>query len=66
MKTFGYQQSNLNHTLILKHNKEIIIALIVYVNDMIVAENDPEEKVALQSHLAQEFEMKILGQLKYF
>ena len=33
---------------------------------MIVTGNDPEEKVALQHHLASEFEMKDLGALKYF
>jgi len=40
--------------------------LIVYVDDMIVTENNPEEQKALQNRLAQEFEMKSLGHLKYF
>ena len=66
MKAFGYQQSNSDHTLFLKYNREKIIVLIVYVDDIIVTGNDPEEKVALQDHLAQEFEMKDLGSLKYF
>lgn len=66
MKAFGYQQSNSDHTLFLKYNREKIIVLIVYVDDMIVTGNDPEEKAALQDHLAQEFEMKDLGSLKYF
>ncbi|KAH9680958.1 retrovirus-related pol polyprotein from transposon RE1 [Citrus sinensis] len=63
MKVFGYQQSNSDHTLFLKYNREKIIVLIVYVDDMIVIGNDPEEKAALQDHLAQEFEMKDLGSL---
>ncbi|XP_031273591.1 uncharacterized protein LOC116132056 [Pistacia vera] len=66
MKVFGYQQSNSDHILLLKHNKEKITALIVYVDDMIVTGNDPEEKAALQRHLAQEFKMKDLGPLKCF
>ncbi|KAL0421755.1 UNVERIFIED_CONTAM: Retrovirus-related Pol polyprotein from transposon RE1 [Sesamum latifolium] len=66
MKSFGYKQSNSDHTLFLKHNKEKVTALIVYVDDMIVTGNDPEERKALQKHLAREFEMKDLGQLKYF
>ena len=33
---------------------------------MIVTGNNPEEQKALQTRLAQEFEMKSLGQLKYF
>ncbi|KAL0461886.1 UNVERIFIED_CONTAM: Retrovirus-related Pol polyprotein from transposon RE1 [Sesamum latifolium] len=63
---FGYKQSNSDHTLFLKHNKEKVTALIVYVDDMIVTGNDPEERKALQKHLAREFKMKDLGQLKYF
>ena len=66
MKSIGYKQSNSDHTLFLKGNKKAITALIVYVDDMIVTGNDHEEKEALQIHLAQEFEMKSLGHLKYF
>jgi len=66
MKSIGYKQSNSDHILFLKGNKRAITALIVYVNDMIVTGNDPEEKEALQNHLAQEFEMKSLGHLKHF
>jgi hypothetical protein len=66
MKSIGYKQSNSDHTLFLKHNEEQIIALIVYVDDMIVIGNDLEERKTLQEHLAREFEMKDLGELKYF
>ncbi|KAK4395809.1 Retrovirus-related Pol polyprotein from transposon RE1 [Sesamum angolense] len=60
MKSFGYKQSNSDHTLFLKYNKENVIALIVYVDDMIVTGNDPKERKALQNHLARE---KDLGQV---
>ena len=63
IKAFGYRQSNSNHTLFLKHNKEKVTTLIVYVDDMIVNGNDPEEKAL---HLALDFEMKDLGPLKCF
>ena len=33
---------------------------------MIVTGDDPEERKALQEHLSHEFEMKDLGELKYF
>jgi hypothetical protein len=36
------------------------------VDDMIVTRNNPGEQKALQNRLAQEFEMKSLGHLKYF
>ena len=66
MRSIGYKQSNSDHTLFLKHNGERITALIVYVDDMIVTGDDPEERKALQEQLAREFEMKDLGKLKYF
>jgi hypothetical protein len=47
MKFVGYKQSNLDHTLFLKHNEKQITALIVYINNMIVIGNDPEEKKIL-------------------
>ena len=66
MKSIGYKQSNSDHTLFLKHNKEQITTLIVYVDDMIVTRKDFEERKTLQEHLAHEFEMKDLGELNYF
>ena len=36
------------------------------VNDMILTENDEEESQRLNKHLAQDFEIKDLGNLIYF
>ena len=66
MRTFGYRQSNSDYTLFLKKQHGKITTLIVYVDDMVVIENDLEEKKALQNYLSREFEMKYLGLLKYF
>jgi len=66
MKIFYYTQSNYDHTLFLKHNQGTITALIIYVDYMIVTKNDPDEILSLQSHLPSEFDMKWLGDLKYF
>ena len=66
MRSFGYYQSNSDHTLFLKKQHGKITALIVYVDDMVVTGNDPDERKALQSYLSSEFEMKDLGHLKYF
>ena len=44
MRDFGYRQSNSNHTLFLKKQHGKITTLIVYVDDMVVIGNDPEEK----------------------
>ncbi|XP_022753635.1 uncharacterized protein LOC111301926 [Durio zibethinus] len=43
-----------------------MVALILYVDDMIITGNGEEEITSLQEHLATEFEMKNLGGLKYF
>ncbi|WKA07561.1 hypothetical protein VitviT2T_025368 [Vitis vinifera] len=66
VRAFGYRQSNSDHTLFLKKQHGKITALIVYVDDMVVTGNDPEERKALQNYLSREFEMKDLGPLKYF
>ncbi|RVW76569.1 Retrovirus-related Pol polyprotein from transposon TNT 1-94 [Vitis vinifera] len=66
MRAFDYRQSNSDHTLFLKNQHGKITALIVYVDDMVVTGNDPEERKALQNYLYREFEMKDLGPLKYF
>ncbi|RVW25420.1 Retrovirus-related Pol polyprotein from transposon RE1 [Vitis vinifera] len=66
MRAFGYRQSNSDHTLFLKKQHGKITTLIVYVDDMVVTGNDPEERKALQNYLSREFEMKDLGHLKYF
>ena len=66
MRSFGYHQSNSDHTLFLKKQHGKITALIVYVDDMMVTGNDPNERKALQSYLSSEFEMKDLDHLKYF
>jgi hypothetical protein len=66
MRKFGFQQSNSDHTLFLKHRLGKVTALIVYVDDMIVTGDDAEEISRLQEQLSTEFEMKDLGGLKYF
>lgn len=67
MKGMGYQQSQGDHTLFIKHSAAGgVTALIVYVDDIIVTGNDPLEKDSLQKKLAAEFEIKELGKLKYF
>ncbi|RVX09224.1 Retrovirus-related Pol polyprotein from transposon RE1 [Vitis vinifera] len=64
MRAFGYRQSNSDHTLFLKKQHGKITTLIVYVDDMVVTGNDPEERKALQNYLSREFEMKDLDLLQ--
>ena len=43
MKRFGYEQSNSDHTLFLKKNNSRITCLIIYVDDMVITEDDAME-----------------------
>jgi len=67
MQRFGYKQSQADHTLFIKHSSQgKVTALIVYVDDIVLTGNDDGEMQNLKHHLANEFEIKDLGTLKYF
>ncbi|RVW25708.1 Retrovirus-related Pol polyprotein from transposon TNT 1-94 [Vitis vinifera] len=67
----GFEESmaknQANHTLFVKksHAGKMTI-LIVYVDDIILSRNDMEELQNLKKYLSEEFEVKDLGNLKYF
>lgn len=64
---FGHFHSQADHTLFLKRTGGThLIALIVYVDDIIVIGNDPVEISQLKLRLTSEFEIKDLGPLLYF
>lgn len=67
MQRFGYKQSQADHTLFIKHHSQgKVTALIVYVDDIVLTSNDDGEIQNLKHRLANEFEIKDLGTLKYF
>ncbi|KAI3809043.1 hypothetical protein L1987_25010 [Smallanthus sonchifolius] len=66
MKEYGYKQSNADHTLFLKQRNDRVTCLIIYVDDMIITGDDEEEMKQLKEKLFSKFEMKDLGNLKYF
>ena len=67
MLRIGYKQSQGDHTLFIKcSDKGEVTALLVYVDDIIVTENDVAERESFRKRLAQEFEIKELKKLKYF
>ena len=66
MKKFGYKQSHSDHTLFLKKVNNRMTCLIIYVDDMVITGDNEEEIRDLKEKLFKEFEMKDLGNLKYF
>ena len=67
VKGQGYCQSQADHPLFYKRSLEgKLTVLVVYVNDIIITGDDIEEIERLKKGLAQAFELKDLGPLKYF
>ncbi|RVW87752.1 Retrovirus-related Pol polyprotein from transposon RE1 [Vitis vinifera] len=67
IKHYGYTQSQANHMIFYKHSNEGKVAiLIVYVDDIVLTRDDCNELEKLKGKLAEEFEIKDLGALKYF
>nr|CBL94155.1 putative polyprotein (retrotrasposon protein) [Malus domestica] len=64
--SLGKCVSHLDHTLVLKRQNGKLTALIIYDDDMIVTGDDQKEIQHLQKYLATKFEIKELGELKYF
>ena len=67
LKGQGYNQGQSDHTLFTKTStRNELSVLIVYVDDMILTGDDVEEMGRLKRNLAREFEIKDLGDLRYF
>ena len=67
VKRQDYKQSQSDHTLFIKHSNDGKMSiLIVYVDDIILTGNDLKEMETLKMKLATEFEVKDLGEMRYF
>ena len=66
MVGMGYQQTNADHTVFLRRRGAHTTMLAVYVDDMIITGDDESEIAQLKVRLGKEFEVKDLGQLRYF
>src|SRR4051812_12485303 len=64
--SMGYKQCNGDHTVVYRHVQTYITILAVYVDDIVITGDDVEEIQRLKTRLWKEFEVKDLGQLKYF
>src|SRR4051812_12018205 len=64
--SMGYRQCNGDHTVFYRHSKTQITILAVYVDDIVITGDDVKEIQRLKNRLGKEFEVKDLGQLRYF
>jgi hypothetical protein len=64
--TSGFQTSNADFSLYVKKTNHGIIIIIIYVDDLIITEDSDADIFDLKKLLKQKFEMKDLGELRYF
>ncbi|XP_019414086.1 PREDICTED: uncharacterized protein LOC109325899 [Lupinus angustifolius] len=64
--SLGYKQSHHDHSLFTKIHNSKFTALLIYVDDLILAGNDNNEIISVKNHLDAQFKIKDLGTLKYF
>jgi Reverse transcriptase (RNA-dependent DNA polymerase) len=61
-----YQQINANNMVFSRQHDDHITMMAVYVDDMIIIGDDKGEITQLKAKLGKEFEVKDLGQVRYF
>jgi hypothetical protein len=64
--SMGFKQCNGDHTVFYRHSGRRIMMLAVYMDDIIITGDDEQGIKYLEDDLSKEFEVKDLGQLKYF
>lgn len=62
----GFVQSNADSSLFIRTRGNVFIALLVFVDDVVIATNNKDEVAYLKIFLNSQFKLKDLGDLKYF
>ncbi|GJX19783.1 ribonuclease H-like domain-containing protein [Tanacetum coccineum] len=62
----GFSQSKSDYSLFIKSDKGVLLALLVYVDDIIIIGNSKSEIEKFKVFLKSTFMIKYLGKLKYF
>jgi len=64
--TSGFQTSNADFSLYVKKTNHGIVVIVIYVDDLIITKDSDADISDLKKFLKQKFEMKDLGELRYF
>jgi hypothetical protein len=64
--TSGFETSNANFSLYVKKTNHGTIVIVIYVDDLIITRDSDANIFDLKKLLKQKFEMKDLGELRYF
>ncbi len=64
--TSGFQTSNADFSLYVKKTDHGIVVIVIYVDDLIITGDSDADISDLKKLLKQKFEMKDLGELRYF
>jgi len=62
----GFQQSYVDNTLFVKITSTAIVAMLIYVDDILIVSNNDEVVCAVKSVLAARYKIKDLGPAKFF
>ena len=66
LTSLGFQTSHSDHTLFIRNINGIYMAVLVYVDDIVIASNNDEVVDQLKNALKQSFKLRDLGPLRYF
>jgi hypothetical protein len=64
--TSEFQTSNVDFSLYVKKTNHGIVVIVIYVDDLIITRNSDVDIFDLKKIFKQKFEMKDLGELRYF
>ncbi|KAJ4769381.1 hypothetical protein LUZ62_053638 [Rhynchospora pubera] len=66
LEAYGFVQSKADYSLFTYRNGKIFLAILIYVDDLVVAGNDNQAICDFKKYMSTMFHMKDLGILKYF
>lgn len=66
LKSRGFKKSESDHTLFTLHGPNGLVVVLIYVDDLIITGDDKEGIQDTKSFLKSVFDIKDLGELKYF